>query len=205
MSELIAALAGALVAGWGAWQLQRQKHVRRDRAIAQALLQNLFQMEGQLTPAELTDGVFRRFQHPPPTLHPWVEPLIVELAASDPRIVGACMQLGPAIAQLQATFNENWINRSRISDYVAELKRQRAAFATDPMRTPDPADTEAYLRTVERDFAETTNRLKGDAVYVSSLFAELRARLDPIAHARAVRLFPRLRSRTRVFMPRADP
>jgi hypothetical protein len=148
--EIIGAVTAVGAAALGAafaWRLQTRVLLRRERSAAAALLQDLERLEREVP--RLDDGVaptpetrrhrtaLEAWNAEPdvvpsyPTMHPWIQPLIVELAARDAPVVGYCMRIETILKRHESRLAAAVSTRATLNRGLDEIKRYENAIA-DP-------------------------------------------------------------------------
>lgn len=181
--QLMLTAATSIASVWGGAKLARyQSDINRQRAekqAAAALRADLQRIDASLgKSANAFGATFHGLRVAPPTVHRWSEPIVVQLAAADPRIVAGYMdldrELGNLAVQVAGFFQ------------AADLQEQARAHLKGVKSTFEPIE-DALLPNQHLQFAaerlNAEGRVEQAAEAVREAIAEMR---EPHRKAKAI-------------------
>lgn len=134
---LFAALLGSLVGAYAVYHSQRGEHIWRDRAAASSLLQDLARIRSHLHEIDTPAWRGQLYSMSRIEIHPWVTPLIVQLAARDDVIVGHFMRLEPTLNALLNAGQLYDTACNNVKSYEDEVNRRIAEGSGDGQSAGD--------------------------------------------------------------------
>jgi hypothetical protein len=178
---------GALIGAFAVWRTQTRAIRYHERSIALALLDDLQRMELTIPPLEAADNRATYDADSPPGLHPWVQPLIVDLAARDAHIVGAFMTLEAMLEHNRRAAESSGSHERMFRGHGEEVDRQRRdsqdqnKVALRQAIREQLAKAEAVLRGYETEWKQSIAAWHASDTQLRLAFADLRDRLTAIA------------------------
>jgi hypothetical protein len=142
IATLLAGLGGAMIGARAVSRSQTRAFRRREVATANALLQNLARIQTELAALIADERISPDEFSPYSGIHPWVQPLIVDLAAREPMLFAGLMALEPMLADHFKASNSVWgwdkelrsteVNVLRLTHFAERRGNAAAAVAQPP-------------------------------------------------------------------------